>query len=408
MTADNKRTIIVIGAGLLSVKNIETAQKMGYQVIVTDMNPDAIGFKYSDIPVLLSTRDVEGHVREAKKLSNNHNIVGVFTAGADVEVTVAHTARALGLIGVSPEVANKCNDKLLMRQELAKANIPGPRFAKVNDKEDALRFIKEVGYPVIIKPIDNCGSRGVKVISNDAELDLSIEFSKELGVCERESLLIEEFLEGPTQTVEMLVCDGKYHLCSIIDTFHDYFPYRVEVAHVNPTILSKDLQDELFELAKRASEVIGIDVGAAKVDTIISGKEGPVVMEMTSRLSGGFHCQYTTPLAHGTNNIKAAIDIAVGNPVKYADIVSSQKRHARCQALFPKPGKVVSINGVEKAKMVPGVEEVFILVNEGDLVPEYRSSADRVCFVITSGASYEEALRIAKQAKSLINIETIR
>jgi len=89
--------LMVVGAGILQVPTILEANKMGLKTIVTDMNLDAPAMQLADVRVQLSTKDVEGHVREAMRLAKSMNIVGAYTQGTDVEVTVAEVAAALGL-----------------------------------------------------------------------------------------------------------------------------------------------------------------------------------------------------------------------------------------------------------------------------------------------------------------------
>lgn len=400
---DQDKYIIIVGAGLLLVPTIKIAKQMGLKVIATDWSKDAPGFRYADVPMLVSTKDVERSVQVAKELAQKYNIAGVFTAGADVEMTVANIAHALGLPGISPIVAYICNNKVEMRKCLEKAGIAGPWFTEVSSINDVKEFVKSVKFPVIVKAVDNCGSRGIRKVYNPDELEETIVYAKNFS--STGSAMIEEYLEGPKQTVEMLVYNDTYHLCSIIDTHYAYDPYPVETSHNNPSRLPKNIQQELYVYAEKVARAVGINIGAAKVDTVLT-KDGPKVIELTARLSGGFHCQYTSPLAFGTNDIKAAIDIAIGNPLDLSDITPKMNRVSICQAIFPEPGKVISVNGIEEAKKIRGIEEVFVLVKEGDVIEPYRSSAGRVCFMIAVGADFNEAENILERAANTIEIKT--
>ena len=161
----------------------------------------------------------------------------------------------------------------------------------------------------------------------------------------------------------------------------------------------------MLAVARRAAAAVGIRHGPAKVDFLFA-KAGPVVMEMTARLSGGFHCQLTTPLALGTDNLRAAIDLCRGVPARREDVEPRWQRHAICRALFPRPGRIVSIGGVEEARGLPGIERVIGLAEVGDVVPEPRSSADRRFFVVGVGATPEERDRRVEAAVAAIQIET--
>jgi biotin carboxylase len=127
---------------------------------------------------------------------------------------------------------------------------------------------------------------------------------------------------------------------------------------------------------------------------------------MTARMSGGFHCQYTDPLATGMNSIKAAIDLAVGRELDPADITPRWHRAAAERAILAEPGVVTAIEHVEEAKQIPGVEHVFINVKEGDVVRPPTSNMGKPGHVITSGETRADAIAAAKQALKTIRIIT--
>ena len=395
--------IVVVGGGILTVPLIERAAALGLETAVLDGDAQAPGMRLADHPLAVSTRDASAAARAAVELARTRRVTGVVTAGADVECTVAAIAEALGLPGVSPESAHLCNHKAAMRRVLAEAGLPGPRFAEVGSGEEARARADDVGFPMMVKPMDNCGSRGVVRVDAAGELVPAVDDA--LALSRSGSALLEEFVEGTTHTVEMLAYEGEYALCSVIDTHHGYPPWAVELDHVNPSRRSEEEQQRMLAVARHAAAAVGIRHGPAKVDFLFA-KAGPVVMEMTARLSGGFHCQLTTPLALGTDNLRAAIDLCRGVPARREDVEPRWQRHAICRALFPQPGRVVSVRGVEEARKLPGIERVLCLAGEGDVVPEPRSSADRRFFVVGVGATPEERDRRVEAAVAAIRIET--
>ncbi|MCL1912013.1 MAG: dehydrogenase, partial [Leptospirales bacterium] len=137
-----KKTIMIIGGGLLQVPVIHTARKMGYNVIATDYNPDAIGLKDADIPIVMSTRDVEGSVRVAKKQNELTPISAVLTVGTDASMTVAAVANALNLPGIKYEDAEAATNKIKMRVRFREHNVPSPDFIPVWSLKDAKKACK--------------------------------------------------------------------------------------------------------------------------------------------------------------------------------------------------------------------------------------------------------------------------
>jgi len=395
--------IIVVGGGLLTVPLIRRAREMGIDTVVMDGNPSAPGLVLADRSELVSTRDVDAAVQRAREIAAGAPIDGVVTAGADVEVTVAAIADALGLPGPGRDAAYRCNHKAEMRRALRDAGIPGPAFAELKEPEEAAEHATRIGYPLMVKPMDNCGSRGVVRVSEPATLAAAVAAAFPLS--NSGTVLLEQFIEGSTHTVEMLAYNGQLELCSVIDTHHGFAPYAVELRHENPSRLPPSAIDAMVARAREAARAIGLSHGPAKVDFLDSDC-GPVVMEMTARLSGGFHCQATTPLALGTDNLRAAIDLCRGRTPRPRDLVPGIRRAAICQALFPEPGRIELLEGLDAARAVPGIAEIHALAGVGDEIPAYRSSADRRFFVIAAGADPRECERALAEAMRRIVIRT--
>lgn len=399
----SKPTILIVAAGQLQVPAIQLAKSKGLYVVSTDRNPKALGFEYADEKVVMDIKDVKGHISLARELKKRTNLIGIFTEGADVEVTVAKAAQAVGLPGISPQAAFNCNNKVAMRKLFKKTGLPGPDFAEVTSIVEAKKEAKRIGFPLVVKAVDNSGSRGVKKIKGLDELPEAFKDAKKAS--STNTVLLEECLTGPEQSVDTLVYKGKHYRCNIADRLFGFHPYPIEIGFVVPTKLSEKIQDELYQLIERAAKTVGIDFGAAKADTILT-KKGPIILEMTARLSGGYHCQYVSPLAFGTNDIKAAMDIAVGKDLDMSDIRPKWEKHVACLCPFPSPGRITAIEGVEGARKLPGVRHIFFRMGVGDIVQPYHTCVDRVCFVIAEGETRKQAINRVKGAVETIKIKT--
>jgi biotin carboxylase len=395
--------ILIVGAGLLQVPAVQQARAAGLRVAVTDRDASAVCMPLADETYILDTKDVAGHVELARRLKRRGDLAAVFTEGADVEVTVAEAARAADLPGVDPAAARVVNDKMAFRRRCAEAGLPGPRFGEARDLDEARAVAREIGLPLIVKPRDSSGSRGTMKVDAADQLGAAVadaaRWSSD-GVA-----LLEQLLSGPEQSVDTLVAGGRHWRCNIVDRPFVGGRFAIEVGHDNPTTLSAARQEELYALVERTARAVGIDVGAAKADTMWTA-DGPVVLEMTARLSGGFHCQYTSPLAHGTNDIKAAMDLALGRPLDPDDVTPRWQRHAICRSLFPEPGRIVAVDGIREALELPGVEHVLSRMGPGDVVEPYRTCVDRPCFVIAAAETRAAALAAIDAAEQTIAIHT--
>jgi biotin carboxylase len=397
-------TLLLVGAGLLQVPAIELAKSMGLRVVATDRDPEAAAFPLVDEPITLDTKDVDGHIELARRLADRGDLAAVYTEGADVEVTVARAARAVGLPSCDPIAAGICANKAEFRRVCAQAGLPGPRFEEVRTLAEARLALRRIGLPAIVKAIDNSASRGATKIDDEGDLPVGLE--EALRWSGTGTALIEECLSGPEQSVETIVDrDGCQHRCNVVDRPFAFDPYPIELGHDNPTVLNESQQNALYELVEAHTRVVGIDLGAAKADTMWT-ERGPIVLEMTARLSGGFHSQYTSPLALGTNDIKATLDLALGRQLDLADVTPRWSRYSICRAVFPPPGLITEIEGVSQARAVPGVEHVIFRMDVGEEIRPYRTCADRVGFVITCAESRQQALDTADEAAGHISVST--
>ncbi|MBU1077972.1 MAG: alpha-hydroxy-acid oxidizing protein, partial [Spirochaetes bacterium] len=149
---------------------------------------------------------------------------------------------------------------------------------------------------------------------------------------------------------------------------------------------------------------LGLTVGAAKGDIKVTDK-GAMIGEIAARLSGGFMSAYTYPLSTGVNLIKAAIKIALGESPKPSELKSKFSKVSVEQAIIPQPGSIINIKGINQAKKIPGIEEVFLNIKTGDIFKTPTSNVEKAGNVIGVGKNRKEALDVVNRALKIIKIE---
>ena len=400
MPIKRPKHLLIIGGGVFQVPAIKTAKSMGLKVVVTDYNREAEGMLLADYPIEVSTRNINLTVNIAKQFHRSCPLDGVMTVGTDASQTVAAVADALNLPGIPFEVAERATDKIKMRQVLKGRGVPIPDFRPIWTLEECQKAVQDMPLPLVIKPCDNMGARGVRKIERLDDLIPAFREAKEASISGK--LILEEFMEGPELSLDALVFDDTIHITGVADRIIERAPYFVEVGHTLPSALPEKQQARAVEVFKQAISALGIDIGAAKGDIKIT-PEGPKIVEIAARLSGGWMSAYTYPLATGVNLYKAAIQVALGETP--TDLKPKTSLVSAERSLFPLPGKILSIRGVEEARKIKGVKEIILMKEAGDMAEEPRSNMGKVGYVITVAKTREEAIRINDLARETLTIE---
>ncbi|OHD17253.1 MAG: hypothetical protein A2Y34_18460 [Spirochaetes bacterium GWC1_27_15] len=398
-----EKNLMIIGAGLLQVPAIQIANELGLKTIVTDYNDNAPGMKIADFPIVMSTRDVDGTVRIAKEFNKKVKIDGVITVGTDASMTVAAVANALNLPGIEFKNAEAASNKVKMRERFADHNVPIPKFVKCWSFLDLQNAVKNLGLPLVIKPADNMGARGVMKIESEEVLEYAFTNAK-TGSPSGE-LIVEEYMAGPELSIDALVYNNEIHITGVADRLIEREPYFIEIGHVMPSNLPEELLQDGIEVFKKGIRALGINIGAAKGDIKIT-KTGAKVGEIAARLSGGFMSAYTYPYSSGVNLIHNAIDIALGFPPH--NLTPTRNWVSIEKAIIPQSGIVKEISGINETLAIPGVKNIFLHINEGDEIKEPTSNVEKAGNFIVLKETREEALEVIRKVEQTIKIITTK
>lgn len=389
---------------------VEEARKLDLAVICSDRDPACECAAIADVFVEVDIFDVEGHIQAARNLrASGLHIIGVLAAGIDAPVTMARLAQDLGLPGVDPAIAEVVNNKALFRRRLSELGFPVPRFVEVTEDllADAEVLAAQVGYPLIVKNTDSSGSRGTRILEGPDSEVLREALVDSIAVSRSRTALIESLWVGPEQTVETIFdTSGDFHRCFITDRIFDRGDgFALEIGLRHPSALSDTVQEEMYQIAESVARALGITIGAAKFDFMLT-PEGPRIIEMTVRLSGGFDSQYLVPGATGKNVIRAAILTAIGQKFDPALLQDRLGKVGLSRSLWPAPGRIVAVEGLDDARAIAGVERIVMRVQPGDQVEPYVDCTKRTCFIIVSGTDEANAQATVDEVNSVLRIIT--
>lgn len=402
-----KKGLLVVSGGLLQVFALKRARELGIETYLADGSETCAARQYADHFCLMSTKDIEGMERLAKKLVAEGRISGVYTQGADVEYTVARAARAAGLPGIDPEAALNCNDKIRARKLLTNAGISRIPFTAVKSVREALQEIHSVGYPCYVKPADNCASRGMTRLTSADGLERAVE--EALEACYSiKTALIEQESPGDEYSVDTVVYKGILYPAGISDrVFKSKERYAVQIGSRTPSLLSAETQDAMYKIMDAAARALGVTDGAFKGDLVVNDAGEVDIIEVTARTSGGHDSQLRKPLSFGIDLMKSTMDIALGNPLNPLDLIPRWVKWSSTFAIFPNPGIVTAISGLEETQALPGVADVTLLVKVGDRIELYIHSAKRTNFITCVADTYEQLLELEEKIRRTLHIETI-
>lgn len=384
--------LVVIGGGVLQLQTFIECEKLGLKTILIDGNENCYCKHYCDEFVPISIHEPENIVAN---LPEGKDIVGVYTQGCDAEYTVAYVAEQLGLPSIGKEAALNCKDKVRTRDVLGRAGILQPQV---------YWYEQRPVFPIIVKPSDNCGSRGITIVR--AEDELYTAYHKAKKYSRNGKILIEEFIDGLEYSVDTIVYKGVVYPAGISDrVFLDKKTNAIQDGSRTPSMLLAHTQQKMYAVMQECAKATGVTWGAFKGDLIVDKNGKIYVIEVTARLSGGFDSQYRKPYSYGINLIKATIDLACGKELDFKDIIPKWVKWSQTFTVFPKPGKIMDIQGRSELREIPGIEEFFITKHIGELV-EYNDCSDRVIHIIACNDSYEELQKTINQARKVIKFIT--
>ena len=296
-----------------------------------------------------------------------------------------------------------------MKNQFFLDNVSIPKYKELFNIEELKSTIKNWGFPLIIKPVDNRGARGVVRINNETDIDWAWDFARQNSLTKR--IMVEEFLEGPQVSTESIIINGNCFTIGFSDRNYElldeYFPFIIENGGDLPSFLPENIQNDIKNLVSQASNSIGVKNGIVKGDIVVNN-EKPYIIEVATRLSGGYFCSHEIPLNTGVDFLSNAIKIALGELVNENDLSIKENRYVSQRYLFPEAGRVIKkINGINNLKKMEFVKFFDIRVKENSIIPETTSHPARAGLVIVTGKSRLEAIHNAECAVKTIEFEYI-
>ena len=395
--------VLVIAGGEWQTPLVKKVKERGYQVIDSNLYQDSPAFAYADITEVADVLDMEKNLEIARK----HRIDAVITDESDIAVpTVAYVAEELNLPGIGTDMALLYTNKYKMREFCRTHGLPTPQFFLCKSKEDAIACVSRVSQKVVIKPLDSQSSRGVFVLEKPEDAmehyDISASYSRD-----KESVIVEKYIQGKEFTVDGIVVDGKHYTLAISEKRH--FSYNPSIAselffsYENPDFD----YDKLRRQNDRLVELTGLPFGLTHAEYKYNNGTYYLI-EIAARGGGTRISSHIVPLLCGVDNYGMFIDMALGHQIQ--EIPSKiYKSYQTCAVLkfldLPSEGGLVTdISGVEEIRNDPHIVELRLEFQKGDILPPVQDDRSRPGFYIAWGENREELLKIMARVEKTIKI----
>ena len=394
------KKLLVLAAGLLQMPVIKKARELGYYVIAADGDPHAVGLQYADKPVIANITSEEDMLAIARE----EKIEGVIHPCSEVSMNVMGRINdELHLHGITRQTALRATNKHFMRKAFEAYGAPSPLSFCTDNVEEGYKLFHSIGDKAILKPSRNSGSRGI------AEIEMGISYEEFSTLFERSkkesrdvSVMIEQFIEGPEFSVEIIVWNGIVHVLQVTDKKTTEAPYFVELGHSQPSLYPQNVVNDVRSAAVLGVKALGLNDCAAHAE--VKYRNGKAyLMEIGARLGGDFISTQLTHLSTGIDMVAAAIDVAMGvEPnLKSVDV----KHGVAIRYFTPSEGYLLRIDNLEILND-DRVNDYEIYKKVGDSVPEVKSSLDRSGHVIVIDKTVTEAIAFAEKIINEVILET--
>lgn len=304
------KKIVIIGANDFQNQLILKAKSLKYETHVFAWRDDAVGEKNADFFYPISIIEKDKILEKCREIKP----VGVCSIGSDLaSITVNYVAEKLGLPCNPTSILLQCTNKYKMRETLMRGGMETPKFTKVASGEKA--NIDGFHFPLIVKPTDRSGSRGVTKIFNVDELSEAIENAIKSSF-DRQAI-VEEFIGGDEYSCECISHNKEHHFLAFTKKYTTGPPSFIETAHYEPSDINQDKQDFVKQRVFKALSVLGIENGASHTEFKLDRMGNFHIIEVGARMGGDCIGSDLVYLSTGYDFVKMVIDVACGNNLDF-------------------------------------------------------------------------------------------
>lgn len=395
------KKLMLLGGARYALPVIEAAHKLGIYVITCDYLPDNIAHKYSDEYANVSIIDKEAVLAKAKELE----IDGILSFACDPGVdTCYYVAEKMGLPGHPSKSVDILQNKALFRQFLTDNGFNVPKAKGYTNIDEAIADKELYRWPVIVKPVDSAGSKGVTKVESPDVLRDAAEFA--IKYSKTDSFIVEEFIQqkGYSSDTDSFSIDGKLVFASFSNQHFDANannPYTPS-AYSWPSTMPLEIQAELRSELQRLITLLDLKTSVYNIETRMGTDGKPYIMEVSPR-GGGNRLSEMLRYATGTDLIINSVRAAVGLPVEGID---GDPIYDGCWAIIilhsDSNGEFIKLEIDESVK--PFVVEEDLWVNPGDEVHEFTGANEAIGTLVINCDDHSQVEQCLENVSTLFKV----
>lgn len=396
------KKLMLLGGLRYLIPLIEEAHKMGIYVITADYLPDNIAHKYSDEYCNVSIIDKEAVLAKARELK----IDGILSHAVDPGVTTAaYVAEQMGLpFQCSYEAACILQDKSRFRKFLAEHGFNSPKAKGYDNAEEALKDVDYFSWPIIVKPVDSAGSKGVTKVENKTDLPKAIETA--LNASLSKNFVIEEFLDkvGAQSSTDVFTINGKLVYPAYSDQLFDANaanPYTPAI-EIWPSSMEHKYQDNLTNQLQRLFTLLNVKSGIYNVECRVCSDGKAYIMEVSPR-GGGNRIAELQDMATGQSLIRNEIKKALGMPLNNITVPVYDGVWCNYILHTSEKGTLVSVD-IDPKFQEKHVRDIGLIAKPGDKVVPFTGANTSLGTLFLQFDSREELNQSLSNVSSWLSI----
>lgn len=308
------KNFAIIGASYLQLPLIEKAKELGYSTHVfawacNDVGENAADFFY---PVSIVEKE------EILSICQKIDICGICSIASDLAmITVNFVAEKMGLPGNSMDATMRSTNKYLMRRAFEENGDPSP-FSILVDEHTDLGSL-HLTFPVIVKPTDRSGSRGIYKVDDYKLLENAVVNAMQQGF--EKKALIEEYVQGEEYSVEYISYNGVHHFLALTRKYTTGAPHFIETGHMQPAQVNVEILNRVKAIVPHALDSLGLKNGASHTELKIAEDGTIKLIEIGGRMGGDCIGSDLVQYSTGYDFVKMVIDVSCGNPPDFTQVM---------------------------------------------------------------------------------------